>query len=85
MLSSSSTAWVAPDILQPVAMLSDKLCIEIVESPKSEFSEQFSANNYNFPDVEDNTSGPLNNAGKADLSLLRTPLSICQRSGVLSL
>ena len=31
-------------------------------------------------DAEDNTSGPLNRGGIADLRLLRTLLAICQKS-----
>ena len=47
------------------------------ETPKSsEFKEKFSANNFALSDAEDNTSGPLNRAGIADLPLLRTLLAI---------
>ena len=53
---------------------------EITESWRLEFLEKFSANNFALSDVEDNTSGPLNRGGIADLPLLRTLLAICQKS-----
>ena len=42
--------------------------------------EKFSANNFALLDAEDNTSGPLNRGGIADLPLLRTVLAICLKS-----
>ena len=45
-----------------------------------EFLEKFLANNFALTDAEDNTSGPLNRGGIADLPLLRTLLAICQKS-----
>ena len=53
---------------------------EIPKPSRSEFLEKFSANNFTLSDAEDNTSGPLNRGGIADLSLLRTPLEIWQNS-----
>ena len=53
---------------------------EIPESSKLEIKENFSANNFALSDAEDNTSGPLNRGGIADLSLLRTLLAIRQKS-----
>ena len=53
---------------------------EIPESSRLEFLEKFSANNFVLSDAEDNTSGPLNRGGIADLSLLRTLLVIRQKS-----
>ena len=53
------------------------------ETPKSsrlQFLEKFSANNFALSDAEDNTSGPLNRGGIADLPLLRTLLAIRQKS-----
>ena len=53
------------------------------ETPKSgrlEFKEKLSGNNFALSDAEDNTSGPLNRGGIADLPLLRTLLAICQKS-----
>ena len=38
------------------------------------------ANNFALSDAEDNTSGPLNRAGIADLPLLRTLLAVRQKS-----
>ena len=53
---------------------------EMSESSRLEFKEKFTANNFALSDAEDNTSGPLNRGGIADLPLLRTLLAICQRS-----
>ena len=52
---------------------------EISESPKLEFLEKFSANNFALSDAEDNTSDPLNRGGIADLHLLRALLAILQK------
>ena len=52
----------------------------IPDSSRLEFLEKFSANNFALSDAEDNTSGPLNRGGIADLSLLRTLLAIRQKS-----
>ena len=53
---------------------------EIPESSRFEFSEKFLANNFALSGVVDNTSGPLNRGGIADLPLLRTLLAIRQKS-----
>ena len=53
---------------------------EIAESSRLEFLEKFSASNFALSDAEDNTSGPLNRGGIADLPLLRTLLAIRQKS-----
>ena len=53
---------------------------EIPESSELEFLKKFSANNFGLSDAEDNTSGPLNRGGIADLHLLRTLLAIRQKS-----
>ena len=53
---------------------------EIPESSRFEFLEEFLANNSALSDAEDNTSGPLNRGGIADLPLLRTLLAIRQKS-----
>ena len=53
---------------------------EIPESSRFEFLEKFLANNFALSDAEDNTSGPLNRGGIADLPLLRTLLAIRQKS-----
>ena len=53
---------------------------EIPESSRLEFLEKFVANSFALSDVEDNTSGPLNRGGIADLPLLRTLLVIRQKS-----
>ena len=50
---------------------------EIPESSRLEFLEKFPANSFALPDAEDNTSGPLNRGGVADLVLLRPLLAIC--------
>ena len=53
-------------------VLEGKTGKEILESSRLMFLEKFSANNFPLSDAEDNTSGPLNNGGIADLPLLRT-------------
>ena len=53
---------------------------EIPESSRFEFLEKFLGNDFVLSDPEDNTSGPLNRGGIADLPLLRTLLAICQKS-----
>ena len=61
-------------------VLEGKTCKEIPESSKLKFLEKFSANNFVLSDAEDNTSGPLNRGGIADLPLLRTLSTIHQKS-----
>ena len=61
-------------------VLEGKTSKEIPESSRLEFLEKFSANNFGLSDAEDNTSGPLNGGGIADLPLLRTLLAIHQKS-----
>ena len=53
---------------------------EILESPRLEFLEKFSENNFASSDAEENTSRLLNGGSIADLTLLRTLLAICQKS-----
>ena len=48
--------------------------------PESSELEKFSAKNFPLSDEEDNTSGPSNIGGIADLPLLRTLLAIPQKS-----
>ena len=61
-------------------VLEGKTGKEIPESSRFEFLEKFLANNFALSDAEDNTSGPLNRGGIADLPLLRTLLAIHQKS-----
>ena len=61
-------------------VLEGKAGKEIPESSRLEFLEKFSENNFALSDVEDNTSGPLNSGGTADLPMLKTLLAICQKS-----
>ena len=61
-------------------VLEGKTGREIPESSRLEFLEKFSGNNFALSDAEDNTSGPLNRGGIADLSLLRKLLTIRQKS-----
>ena len=61
-------------------VLEGKTGKEIPESSRLEFFEHFSGNNFALSDAEDNTSGPLNRGGIADLPLLRTLLAIRQKS-----
>ena len=57
-------------------VLQGKTGKETPESSRLEFLEKFPANNFALSDAEDNTSGPLNREGIADLPLLRTLLAI---------
>ena len=61
-------------------VLEGKIGKEIPESSRFEFLENFLASNFALSDVEDNTSGPLNRGGIADLPLLRILLAIRQKS-----
>ena len=61
-------------------VLEGKTGKEIPKSSRLEFLEKFSANSFALSDAEDNTSGPLNRGGIADLPLLRTLLAIRQKS-----
>ena len=61
-------------------VLEGKTGKEIPESSRLEFLEKFLGNNFALSEAEDNTSGPLNRGGIADLPLLRTLLAICQKS-----
>ena len=61
-------------------VLEGKTGKEIPESSRFEFLEKYLANNFALSDAEDNTSGPLNRGGIADLPLLRTLLAIRQKS-----
>ena len=61
-------------------VLDGKTGKEIPESSRLEFVEKFLANNFALPEAEDNTSGPLNRGGIADLPLLGTLLAIRQKS-----
>ena len=61
-------------------VLQGKTGKKIPESSRLEFTEKFSANNFALSDAQDNTSGPLNKGGIADLPLLRTLLAIRQMS-----
>ena len=54
---------------------------EIPEPSRLEFLEKFLADNFVLSDAKDNTSGPLNRGGIADLTFLRMLLAICQKSG----
>ena len=53
---------------------------EIPESSRLKFLEKSLSNNFALSDAKENTFGPLNRGGIADLPLLRTLLAICQRS-----
>ena len=65
-------------------VLEGKTGKEIPESSRLEFLEKFSVNNFALSDAEDNTYGPLNRQGIADVLLLRILLAICQKSPVPS-
>ena len=53
-------------------VLEGKAGKKIPESSRLEFLEKFLANSFALSDAEDNTLGPLNSRGIADLPLLRT-------------
>ena len=57
-------------------LLESKTCKEILKLSELEFLEKFLTINFALSDEEDNTSGPLNRGGIADLPLLRTLLAI---------
>ena len=61
-------------------VLEGKVDKEIAEPSRLEFIEKILANNFLLSDTKDNTSGPLNRGGIADLPLLRTLLAIRQKS-----
>ena len=61
-------------------VLEGKASKEIPESSRLEFLEKVLANNFALSGAESNTSGSLNRGGIADLPLLRTLSSICQKS-----
>ena len=61
-------------------VLEEKTGKEIPKSSRLEFLEKFSANHFPLPNAEDSTSRALNRGGIADLPLLRTQFSICQKS-----
>ena len=61
-------------------VLQGKTGKEIPESLRLECLEKFSGNNFALSDAEDNTSGPLNRGGIADLPLLRALSGIRQKS-----
>ena len=63
-------------------VLEGKTGKEIPESSRLEFLEKVLANNFALSDAEDNTSGPLNRGGIADLPLLRTLLAKSPESQV---
>ena len=60
--------------------LEDKTGKEIPESSRFEFLEKFLAKNCALSEAEGNASKLLNRGGIADLPLLRTLLSLCQKS-----
>ena len=60
--------------------LEGKIAQKIPESSRLEFLEKFSANNLALSNAENNTSGPLHRGGLADLPLLKTLLTIRQKS-----
>ena len=60
-------------------VLERKTVKEIPESSRLEFLEKFSANNFALWNAGDNTSGPLNRGGIADLPSLKTVLAIQQK------
>ena len=64
------------EICSFILLLERKEHKEIPEPSRLEFLENISANNFGVSDVEDNTFGPLNRGGIADLPLLITENTI---------
>ena len=60
-------------------VLEEKTGKETLESSRLKVLENFLANKFALSKAEDNTSGPLNRGGVADLTLLRTLLGIRQK------
>ena len=56
---------------------------EIPEPSRLEFLEKFLADNFVLSDAKDNTSGPLNRGGIADLTFLRMQLAKVRRAKFL--
>ena len=71
------------EICSFILVLERKEHKEIPEPSRLEFLENISANNFGVSDVEDNTSGPLNRGGIADLPLLITENTISKSPVVL--
>ena len=65
-------------------VLEEKIGKEMLESSRLDFLGKLLANNFALSDAEDNTLGPLNKGGIADLPLLRTLLAIDQKAQELS-
>ena len=61
-------------------VLEGKTGKEIPESSRLEFLEKILGNNFALSEAEDNTLGPLNRGGIADLPSLKTLLAIHQKS-----
>ena len=61
-------------------VLEGKTGKEITKSSRLEFLEKFLANNFALSDAENSTSRLLNRGGIADLTFLKTPLAIHQKS-----
>ena len=57
-------------------VLVEKAGKEITESSRLEFLQKFSANNFVLSHAEDNTTGPLNRGGIANLPILKKILVI---------
>ena len=73
---SSVGVWSQFQLSIPISLISTT----VPESSRLEFLEKFSGNNFALLDGEDNTTGPLNRGGIADLPLMRTQLAIRQKS-----
>ena len=71
--------WEYRNICSFILVLEGETTIEIPESSRLEFLENFSANKFSLLDAEDNTSRLLNRGGTADLSLLWKLLAIFQK------
>ena len=77
---NQSSLWVTEILCSFRLVLQGKTGKVIFKSSRFEFKEKNFANSFTLTDAEDNTSGPLNTWGVADLPLLRTLLAIRQKS-----
>ena len=76
-LTSLGVTWILSSFK---LVLKGKLHKEIPESSRFELSEKLLLKKFALAEAKDSTSGPLNRGGIADLPLLKTLLTIQQKS-----
>ena len=79
-MTSLAILWVTQILCSFRLVLEGETGKEIPQPLRLEFLEKFFAKKFALSDAEDNTSGPFNRGGIADLSLLRTILAVHQKS-----